>query len=121
MFNIPEKSLNPIGHFKEETNVNAIFPGGLEMYEIKNQCQQIFGPESEACEQNLVSKKKKWILENQMNKTYKLSKKNQRTTNAKFYGARLMIEINMIILLYNALQQTQNGQMVRRVGGLNQR
>jgi hypothetical protein len=56
MFNMPEKSLNPIGHFKEKINVNAIFPGGLEMYEIKNQCQQIFGPESEACEQNLVSK-----------------------------------------------------------------
>jgi hypothetical protein len=60
-------------------------------------------------------------FENQINKMYKLSKKNQRTMNVKFYGARLMIEINTIILLYNALQQTQNGQMVRRVGGVNQK
>ena len=60
-------------------------------------------------------------FENQINKMYKLSKKNQRPMNVKFYGARLMIEINTIILLYNALQQTQNGQMVRRVGGVNQK
>ena len=41
--------------FKEETKIKAIFPGDLQMYEIKNQCQQIFGPESEACDQNLVN------------------------------------------------------------------
>jgi len=55
MFNVPEKIANSVEHFKEETKVKAIFPGDLQMYAIKNQCQQIFGPESDACEQSLVS------------------------------------------------------------------
>lgn len=40
--------------FNDELRERAQFPGSLQMYDIKYQCQQIFGPESSACEQNLV-------------------------------------------------------------------
>lgn len=41
--------------FDDNTVVNSNFPANFLRYEIKNQCQQIFGPESDACEQHLVS------------------------------------------------------------------
>ena len=37
--------------FSDDTILKANFPG--EMYDLKKQCQHIFGPESDACEQNL--------------------------------------------------------------------
>ena len=63
MFNSPERNPNFINkklkyedtleQFNDDTKIKAIFPGDLKMYNIKDQCQQIFGPESDACEQNL--------------------------------------------------------------------
>ena len=58
IFNIPDKTPNQISHFSDETKHKAIYPGDLQMYEIKYQCKHIFGPESDSCEQNLVNEKK---------------------------------------------------------------
>lgn len=64
LFNVPEKNPNFFNRslkfediteqFDERTILNALYPGSLQVYEIKHQCQQIFGPRSDACEQNLV-------------------------------------------------------------------
>lgn len=63
MFNLPEKNPNfldkelkyedTLEQFNDKTKIQASFPG--EMYEVKRQCQQIFGLESDSCEQNLDS------------------------------------------------------------------
>jgi hypothetical protein len=44
--------------FSDEIKLKAILPGELMLYEIKKQCQQIFGPSSDACEQNVVKQLK---------------------------------------------------------------
>jgi hypothetical protein len=60
MFNLPENSKNnlnflePLEQFTDEIKLKSIFPGDLQTYTLKHQCQQIFGPESDSCEQNLV-------------------------------------------------------------------
>lgn len=65
MFNVPDqrsgnyfnKTLayqDTLEQFNDEIRLNAIFPGDLESYNLKQQCQQIFGPESDSCEHNLV-------------------------------------------------------------------
>ena len=38
--------------FEQQTKFHAIYPGE-QLYEIKSQCQQIFGPESDACDMHL--------------------------------------------------------------------
>jgi hypothetical protein len=66
LFNVPDKSPNFANRtllsfddtneqFDERTILNALYPGSLQAYEIKHQCQQIFGPRSDACEQHLVN------------------------------------------------------------------
>jgi hypothetical protein len=64
LFNRPERSVNFLNmnltydesfeQFAELTKYHAIYPGE-QLYEIKTQCQQIFGPESEACDVHYVS------------------------------------------------------------------
>jgi hypothetical protein len=65
MFNLPEKNPNflakqlkyedTLEQFDDKTISRATLPGDLQMYEVKRQCQQIFGLESDSCEQNLDS------------------------------------------------------------------
>ena len=64
MFNLPENNRNnfeknlkftePFEQFDDEIKLKSIFPGDLQTYTLKQQCQQIFGSESDACQQNLV-------------------------------------------------------------------
>jgi hypothetical protein len=59
LFNQPEMTWNflnrslkfddTLEQFDEKTKLNAIYPGE-NLYEIRKQCQQIFGMESDACE-----------------------------------------------------------------------
>ena len=39
--------------FSDEIKLKATYPGELQAYALKQQCQQIFGPESDVCEHNL--------------------------------------------------------------------
>ena len=69
------------------------------MYDIKDQCQQIFGPESDACEQNLV---RNHILKNVY--SFRKDLVNEvlfifkRMKSARYYGAKLIIGISTILL-----------------------
>ena len=64
MFNTPEKGLSDrikkyeyqdtLEQFSDEIKLKATFPGDLQHYKLKHQCQQIFGPESDVCDHNLV-------------------------------------------------------------------
>ena len=61
MFNVPESIYNSweisfedtFEQFSEELKLKASFPGELMLYNLKNQCQQIFGYESDICPNNL--------------------------------------------------------------------
>ncbi len=107
MLNLPEK--NPdfnnkylkfdetFEQFNDELRNRAQFPGSLQMYDIKYQCQQIFGPESAACEQNLVS---------YTNILFKLIifiiLNENRMMTVKYYGVKLIqetlvIQVNQLI------------------------
>ena len=46
--------MEPFEQFDDEIKLKSIFPGDLQTYTLKHQCQQIFGSESDSCEQNLV-------------------------------------------------------------------
>ena len=48
------KFTEPFEQFDDEIKLKSIFPGDLQTYTLKQQCQQIFGSESDACQQNLV-------------------------------------------------------------------
>ncbi len=64
VFNVPEKKINyenktmnfhdTLEQFSDEIRLKATFPGDLQPYKLKHQCQQIFGPESDVCDHNLV-------------------------------------------------------------------
>ena len=62
MFNVPDSIYNNwdisfddnFEQFSEELKLKASFPGELMLYNLKNQCQQIFGHESDICPNNLV-------------------------------------------------------------------
>ena len=66
LFNIPERRMNEFNkqfnfedtleQFNDEIKLKATFPGELQSYELKDQCQHIFGPESDVCDHNLVSR-----------------------------------------------------------------
>lgn len=67
MFNTPDMNENyfnktlyyqdTLEQFNDETRLNAVFPGDLQSYNLKHQCKQIFGPESDSCEHNIVINK----------------------------------------------------------------
>lgn len=64
MLNVPKRNSDNLNNifefedtleqFNDEIKFKATFPGELQAYELKNQCQQIFGPESDVCDHNLV-------------------------------------------------------------------
>jgi hypothetical protein len=61
MFNVPKRNSDTVEiedtleQFNDEIKFKATYPGELQAYELKNQCQQIFGPESDVCDHNLVT------------------------------------------------------------------
>lgn len=64
LFNEPVKKKNAddnayrfedtLEQFSDVIKLKATFPGELQAYELKHQCQQVFGPESDVCDHNLV-------------------------------------------------------------------
>lgn len=125
LFNIPQRKMNiynsqfnfedTLEQFNDEIKLKATFPGKLQSYDLKDQCQHIFGPESDVCDHNLVS---------QLNslKASEISHSTKmifRTLIVKYYGVKLITEL-LKMLPFNVWLQIQNGRMGQLVEFMNQ-